>query len=327
LNLPEDVAFDAQGRMYVGNRDRNNAAAGAGDINPRIERVTFANNGTHTIETWVSLDGGGPLDMRFDARGHLLVSSWEQGLISIDLAGVVDVIVRDGELIDGKPYSHSDGIAIARDGRIFHTQGTDAATDAMGAVSSFAANSGPGRLIVTDPRTRQSRVLIDDLSFGNGIALAPDESYVLVADQIRYRILRHWLTGPDAGKSDVWMDNLPGMPHNLFVDDKRVIWVALNRERVGLGDTIRASPFLARQALKLPGLFAGEDQSRVDDAASTARGTGSVLALDFDKTVRLSLQNPPMRMNTISTAVPHNGYLYLGTITGGPVLRYLLPRK
>lgn len=31
-------------------------------------------------------------------------------------------------------------------------------------------------------------------------------------------------------------------------------------------------------------------------------------------------------MNTLSTAVYHDGYVYLVTITGGPVIRYKLPK-
>jgi sugar lactone lactonase YvrE len=322
---PEDVAFDAQGRMYAGSRDPSDSAAGL-DVNPRIERISFNADGSHTVEEFVQLPGGGPLDMRFDAQGNLIVSSWRQGLIRVSPERQVTTLVAEGELIDGRPYGYSDGIAIASDGKMYHTQGTTAEVYALPSVLGFLSNAGPGRLIETDPATGESRTLIDNLSFGNGVVLAPDESYVLVADQLRYRILRYWLSGPQAGSQDVWMDNLPGAPHNLYRDEQNVIWVALNRGRVGLGDTIRSSAFLARQAAKVWPLLAGQD---VDNLArdETQRGAGSVLALDFERNVLLSLQNPPMQMNTLSTAVYHNGAVYIGTIGGGPVLRYQLETR
>ncbi len=327
LYYPEDIVFDAEGRMVLGNRDLPNAQAGTADVNARISRVTFNADGSHTVADWVMLPGGGPLDMRFDAAGDLIVSSWGQGLIAVSPDGVVRTLVADGELIDGRPYGYSDGVAIASDGRIFHTQGTSTEWDALGSFTLFVSNGGPGRLIVTDPATGQSQTLIDDLSFGNGIVLAPDESYVLVADQLRYRILRYWLTGERAGTHDVWTDALPGMPHNLYRDDQNVIWVALNRGRVGgVGDQLRANPFLAAQALKLPGLFAGQD---VDNAPRdpVQRGAGSVLALDFNQNVLLNLENPPMQLNTLSAATYHDGAVYIGTIGGGPVLRYQLDER
>jgi hypothetical protein len=326
LYYPEDVTFDSQGRMVVGNRDMPNAQVGSSDVNARIERVSFTADGSSILETFALLPGGGPLDMRFDATGDLIVSSWGQGLIAINPAGEVSVIVADGDLIDGKPYGYSDGVAIASDGRIFHTQGTSDAVNALPTVSAFLSNAGEGRLIVTDRAAGQSRTLVDGLSFANGIVLAPDESYLLVSDQLRYRILRYWLTGDRAGTQEVWLDSLPGMPHNLYRDDQNVIWAALYQGRVGMGDTIRANAFLASQALKVPGLFAGEDLANALPDESR-RGAGSVLALDFDGNVLLSLQNPPMQMNTLSTAVYHDGAVYMGTITGGPVLRYQLAER
>ncbi|MEO1377514.1 MAG: hypothetical protein AAFW70_25190 [Cyanobacteria bacterium J06635_10] len=39
---------------------------------------------------------------------------------------------------------------------------------------------------------------IPNLSFGNGVVLAPDESDLLVADSLRYQIKRYWLKGEKA---------------------------------------------------------------------------------------------------------------------------------
>lgn len=133
-------------------------------------------------------------------------------------------------MIDGRPYGYSDGIAIASDGRIFHTQGTTAEWNGS-AARHFVANSAPGWLLVTDPQSGVSTTLIDERSFGNGVVLAPDESYVLVADQLRYRILRCWLTGEKAGTQNVWSDRLPSFVHNLYRDDQNVIWGAIFQPR------------------------------------------------------------------------------------------------
>lgn len=323
LNNPEDVAFDAQGRMYVGSRDVANsqAAVGLGDANPRIERVTFRDDGTYSIEEFVRLPGGGPLDLRFDRAGNLLVASWGQGLISVSPNRQIRILVADGTVIDGQPFGFADGVAVHSDGRIFFTQGTSGGYTAARSVQDVLSGRGFGRLLEYTPSSGRTRVLVPNLSFGNGVALAPDESYVLVADQFRYTIKRYWLTGERAGQQDVFMNNLPGFVHNLSLDDRQVLWIAINRPRNALADRLAPHPWLKAQVAKLPAsLFAGGPINR-DEAL---RGEGFVMAVDLRGTPLLSLQNPPRSQNFLSTAVYHDGFVYVGTIDGGPVIRYRL---
>lgn len=60
-----------------------------------------------------------------------------------------------------------------------------------------------GRLIVYDPKTGLATTLMSGLFFANGVALAPDDSFVLVAETYWGRIQRYWLKGEKAGTSDV----------------------------------------------------------------------------------------------------------------------------
>lgn len=56
--------------------------------------------------------------------------------------------------------------------------------------------------------------------FANGVKLADDESFVLINDLNRNRILRYYLKGAKKGTHDVFIDGLPGMPDNLNSDGK-----------------------------------------------------------------------------------------------------------
>jgi sugar lactone lactonase YvrE len=53
-----------------------------------------------------------------------------------------------------------------------------------------------GRLLKFDPRSGTTLCLAEGIWFANGVALAADESFVLVAETWGLRILRHWLKGP-----------------------------------------------------------------------------------------------------------------------------------
>lgn len=50
-----------------------------------------------------------------------------------------------------------------------------------------------GGLYCIDPTTTHVETLIDGTYFGNGVVLSKDESYVLMTETEKYRILRYWL--------------------------------------------------------------------------------------------------------------------------------------
>jgi sugar lactone lactonase YvrE len=320
---PEDVAFDAMGRMYVGSRDvANGDVVGKDDINARIERVTFLPDGTHRIEEWVKLPGGGPLDVRFDKQQNLIVSSWGQGIIQIAPDKTITTLVADGTMIDGTPFGFADGQAIHSDGRIFFTQGTSGDFKNSRVVQDVLSGKGFGRLLEYNPKTKAVRVLIADLSFGNGVVLAPDESSILVADQLRYTIKRYWLLGEKAGTEDVFTDDLPGFVHNLFLAPDGVLWAAITQSRNPLVDRLSGLPWLREQIAKLPSSLFNAPPSR-DEAT---RSRGFVVSMNLQGQYLANYGNPPAKLNSISSAVVHDGYLYVGSITGGPVIRHKLAR-
>ena len=54
-----------------------------------------------------------------------------------------------------------------------------------------------GKLMVFHPEQDETRVLIDGITFANGVLLSKDESFVLVAETTRFRILRCVRMGRD----------------------------------------------------------------------------------------------------------------------------------
>ncbi len=78
------------------------------------------------------------------------------------------------------------------------------------------------------------KLLLGGLMFANGVALAPDRSFVLVAETGRSRIQRYWLTGAEAGSADIFCE-LPGHPDNMSVGPDGLFWVVIASERLQLG--------------------------------------------------------------------------------------------
>ena len=67
-----------------------------------------------------------------------------------------------------------------------------------------------------------ARVFADQLLFANGVAVGPDDAYVLVNETAAYRVMRYWLKGekagdnPWGGKTLEWTTASPP-PHENFL--------------------------------------------------------------------------------------------------------------
>lgn len=116
------------------------------------------------------------------------------------------------------------------------------------------------------------------------------------------------------GETDIFADNLIGIPDNIERGEDGTYWVAMNNLRQSLIDGLHPYPFLKEQLAKL-----GQERLR---AVAAANRYGLVVQLGADGTVLRSLHDPDGQFYNLSTAVPHEGYLYLGSLFGDTIGRY-----
>lgn len=294
---PEDLAFDRDGRLYAGMAD--------GSI------LRFAPDGlTYSV---FAHTGGRPLGLAFDEHGWLIVADAFKGLLAISPAGVIQLLT---DTVGGGRINFADGVDIAADGTVFFTDAsTKFAQDEF--VLDLFEHRPNGRLLAYDPSTRVPRIVLDGLYFANGVAVSPDQSFVLVAEMGEYRIQRYWLHGPKQGQADVFVDNLPGLPDNIRSNGRDTFWVGLAgpavREQL---DAILPYPFLRQVIVRVP------EKLRPGTPRS-----GFVLALDENGRVRQSLQDPTGAFYAdITTACERDGTLYLGSSTENAIGRLPVPR-
>ena len=298
LNGAEDVAVDAQGRLYGGTEDG------------RIWRLTLAPN-EGRVDELLCDTGGRPLGLHFDAEGNLIVADAAKGLLSVDPDGNITTLTTEAE---GRPFRFTDDLDIASDGRIYFS---DASWrhDHHHYLYDLMEARPYGRLLRYDPANGTTEVLLDDLYFANGIALSQNEDFVLVNETYRYRITRYWLQGPKAGQHDVFMDNLPGFPDGVSSNRRGTFWVALFTVRNGQADDLlHPRPFLKRQLAKLPRFLWPRPEPY-----------GLVLAVDENGHILRSLQDPGGDVISQTTSAEEaDGYLYLGNLTGRGIGRLKL---
>lgn len=290
---PEDTAEDDQGRLYAGTQDG------------RIVRIWPDGR----VETWLETDGR-PLGMVFDAAGNLIVADAWQGLLQVSPEAKVTVLTREAE---GLPFRFTDDVDIAPDGRIYFTDASSRFHQPDYKLDLLEMRPH-GRLLRYDPQTRKTEVLLQNLHFANGVAVSPDGTYVLVNETWKYRILKYWIVGRDAGQAEVFADNLPGFPDNLAVDDVGRYWVAFPSLRNGQIDMMHGLPWLKDLVAKLP-----------DGLQPKPEPYGLVVALDEQGKVITSLHDPKgTHLQEITSVNPSNGYLYFGSLHNDRIGRLAL---
>jgi sugar lactone lactonase YvrE len=280
---PEDVAVDVQDRIYGGTQDG------------LIVRVWPDGR----VETFAET-GGRPLGLHFDADGNLIVADAWRGLLSISPGGEITVLSTSA---DGVPFGFTDDLDIASDGTIYFS---DASTrfgqDEY--VLDLLEMRPHGRLLAYDPATGQTRVLLDNLYFANGVALSSREDFVLVNETWAYRVRRYWLQGPNAGTADLFVDNLPGFPDGISGNRQGRFWVALLTPRLASVDRAHPRPWMKRIISRLP-----------DGLKPKPVEYGFVLALDEYGQAIASYQDPDgAHLQEISSVEEHNGFIYLGSL-------------
>ncbi len=177
---PEDVAIDSENRIYAGLDDGRIMRLQADGTRPEV----FANT------------QGRPLGMKFDSNGNLILADANKGLLSISRDGSITVLSTQA---DGVPFRCTNDLDIAADGTIYFT---DASSKFP--LSNYKADilehQPNGRLLAYEPATKTTRVVLRDLHFANGVAISPDQTFVLVCrDRDVTGLHRVWLNGPKQG--------------------------------------------------------------------------------------------------------------------------------
>lgn len=304
---PEDV-WVKDGYAYTGMEDGRivrlridgQTPSGPAPIQPVVPGGTPAATPGVGVET-VANTNGRPLGLMHDPFGNIVVADAKRGLVAVTPSGQI-VVVADR--YENRPLRFVDDLDIAKDGMIYFSD----ASERYGIEDvpvEFLEGQATGRLFSFDPRSGQLQPRVTGLAFANGVALGPDEEYVLVNETAGHRITRYWLKGPKTGTRDIFIENLPGYPDNLSFNGRNLFWVALVGPRNKALEDQAGSPFMRRVIFRL--------QSIGLMPPTAADPYGCVVAIDLDGKIVATLQDPGGRViHTITSVNERDGLLYLG---------------
>lgn len=289
---PEDVALGRDGFLY---------ATTHGGVILKISPSGRTVNG-------FAKPGGRPLGIETLADGSFVVANAYVGVQHISATGKVTELLTE---VNGEQLKYADDLAVAKDGTIYVSEAsTKFGAEQYGgtleaSLLDILEHGGNGQIIEFKPDTGAARVVMDGLNFANGVAISDDQQYLLVAETGSYRILKFWLHGPNAGMTEVIIDNLPGFPDNINNGLNGRFWIGLAAPRNGLLDKYSDRPFVRKLMQRMPPFV------RPKPVASS-----HVIGINGDGQVLMDLQDPSARYPLLTGVLETRNALYLTTLIG-----------
>lgn len=177
-----------------------------------------------------------------------------------------------------------------------------------------------GRLMKYDPRSKQVEVVLQNLSFPNGVALSENGDFLILAETSNCRILRYWLKTPKAGALEVFAQ-LIGFPDNIKRSPRSGFWVGIHSKKEKVLGWILSKPKIGRFIVKLIPNNIFKSYAYL----SKLRGSGIVLRLSEEGDVLDLLEDKSgCKWNDVSEVEEKDGILWIGSVNSPFVGKYII---
>ncbi|XP_057466604.1 protein STRICTOSIDINE SYNTHASE-LIKE 4-like [Actinidia eriantha] len=286
VETPEDVWVDKNGILYTATRD--------GWIK-RLHR-----NGSW--EDWRKFDCKSMFGITITKSGSIIVCDCEKGLLKFDEDGVTVLTSH----VNGNEIRLAGDVIEASDGSLYFSVGSTKFGFHNWHLDLLDGKPN-GQLLKYDPSSKDTSVVIDGLYFANGVALSADQDYLVVCETWKYRCLKYWLSGEDKGKTQIFVDNLPGGPDNINLAPDGSYWIAQLQLISSRFEFVHTSKVFKHLIATFPGLY--ELVKGVDKKAM-------VVNVAADGKIIRSFDDPTGEvMSFVTSALEFDDHLYLGSLT------------
>ena len=244
---PEHIAIGPDGKLYT------TVASG------KIIRM----NPDGTDQQLFANTGGRVLGFDFDAQGNLIAADAIKGLLSLNPQGAISVLT---DKVGQDPIRYADAVVVAKNGKMYFS---DASTrfgpqqwggTFEASILDILEQSSTGRILEYDPTSKATRIVVQGLSFANGVALSQDEKTLFVNETGKYRVWKIAVQaqnlvlndGKAVAGAQILFENLPGYPDNLMRGLDGKIWLGFAKPRNPTIDGFADKPWLRSLTLRLP---------------------------------------------------------------------------
>jgi len=277
----------------------------AGLADGRVVRVDLQNGAVETLAT----TGGRPLGLAVCADGRILICDSPTGLLRLDpQTRTLETLV---DRFENRRLIFCSNVVEARDGTIYFST-SSARYSLANYFYDIVENVPTGRVFRRDVDGRVESIC-DGLFFANGLALAADESWLVVAETGARHLRRLWLRGPRAGQSEIFA-RMDGYPDNMSVSTDGLFWVAIASPANPTLVKLHAAPMLVRSIVaRLP--------QRVRPKPERI---GWIMAFDAEGRVVHDFRWTGGKYAMFTGVVADGKNVYVGKLVGKSMLRFRL---
>lgn len=298
LKKPEDVSIDKEGILYTATSDG------------WIKRLH--KNGS--LENWKWVENGSLLGLTALAAGGVAVCDTEMGLLKVTEDGVTILASQ----FNGKDIKFADDVIEARDGSLYFSIPSTKFFYSEWHLDLLEAKPN-GQLLKYNPTTNEVTLVLDNLAFANGVALSSAQDYLIVCETWKFRCLKYWLTGDLQGKTEVFIDNLPDGPDNINLAPDGSFWIALVQLTAKGFNFVHTSKIAKHLIATFPKLL---------DIMQAFNKKATIVRVSADSKVLEKYDDPVGKVVTfVTSAVEHEGHLYLGSLANNFVGKLPLPNN
>ncbi|CAI4225749.1 unnamed protein product [Auanema sp. JU1783] len=264
---------------------------------------------------------GRPLGLRRVKNEVFVVVDAYFGLFLVDMSKKNSTLLVDSRIpIDGKPLKFLNDLDIINEDEIIFSDSSPK-WERRNVMRILLENVPEGRVLLHKISTKETKVLVDNLYFPNGIQLTSDKQNVLISECSMARIKKLNLK---TLKLSTFAENLPGLPDNIRADDSGNIYVALasvrHSEKKSLLERIGGFTNLRYFLVKM---FDGRFWNPIFEYVSTKYGI--ILVFNESGKITKSYQDPTGQVVTdVSQAVRLGNHLYLGSFRHAHIVKVKL---
>ncbi|XP_059291354.1 protein STRICTOSIDINE SYNTHASE-LIKE 13 [Lycium ferocissimum] len=271
------------------------------------EKVCSKGKDSTTAKQWkVEGECGRPLGLRFNKEtGDLYIADAYYGLLVVGSEGGVATSLATH--VEGNPILFANDLDIHTNGSIFFTD-TSKKYNRVNHFLIMLEGEDTGRLLRYDIATRSTHVVLDGLTFPNGVQLSKDQTFLLFTETTNCRLMKYWLEGPKTGTVEI-VANLPGFPDNVRVNEKGQFWVAIDCCRTRAQEILIHNPWMRSVYFRLPfpmRYLARLMGTRMYTVISLFNENGEIIDVLEDK--------KGLVMKLVSEVREINGKLWIGTV-------------
>ncbi|XP_078152151.1 protein STRICTOSIDINE SYNTHASE-LIKE 10-like [Carex rostrata] len=252
---------------------------------------------------------GRPLGLKFNEKtGGLYIADAYHGLMVVPPGETIARVVATEA--GGIPFGFTNSVEIDEESGIVYFTDTSTRYQRREYMSTIISGDRTGRLMTYDPKTNEVEVLLDNLSFVNGLMLSQDGSYLIFVETSTCNVWKYWLQGAKAKTVEV-ITELSSYPDNIKRSPRGGFWIGLHSRRTTLTKWALSFPWVRDQLLKMP---SGTILALSSAMSSIGRPALAVRLTEEGEIVEILRGGAGKKLSHVSEIYERDGKLWVGSV-------------